>query len=611
MNHCAIGYHNVLAEETISASSEAAGFEKENAYDGIPVDYWKPSSVPAWLKAAGRMPAGMWLGDTTAETLVGTELVTNGDFASNVSGWSVTSEGTITWVAGKMRITNNDAIDPPVYAYQAITTVVGKQYVVPVDVTTGTIINFALWVGTSAGDFSLGAKSSTTSTTVMVTFTATTTTTYLSLRINTNAVGYLDVDNVSARLAAADITTNNNGFAVNGTVVKDAVTPGADLVGASNWSTSNFLEQPYNSDLDPGTGAFSYTLWFKCSASSTLELLLQRDSAVSASRVTIYIDATTSAIIFAVDDDTTVRSATGSIAVDDGEWHQFCGVYDGNGGVFGYLDGALHASSTGAALLTMDNASATLIVGSNQSATADASSCEINLIDCIAELRTAAEIKSIYDDEKGYFLDDGEVLETLVSTRATSADYFAMYGHDFADSGSNVVLQYSDDDSAWTNAFDPISVATSAPIFKTFARSSHKYWRVYVTGFVQQAGVIMFGKKLSMQRGLYTGFEPMALASENKPINSESGNGHFLGRSTKKVPINAVLSFNNLTPAWVRANWPQLLADLESGPFFVLPSPDNFADEPAFCWTSGNIRTPRYGASNLMSVSLPIKARIS
>ena len=61
-------------------------------------------------------------------------------------------------------------------------------------------------------------------------------------------------------LAVEDRSVNNNGLAVYGTITKSAVATGADLVGYSGFSASNYLQQPYNSDLDFGTGDFSVTV---------------------------------------------------------------------------------------------------------------------------------------------------------------------------------------------------------------------------------------------------------------------------------------------------------------------------------------------------------------
>jgi len=59
----------------------------------------------------------------------------------------------------------------------------------------------------------------------------------------------------------ADRSVNANGLAVNGTVTKTAVATGAELVAYSGFSATNYLEQPYNSDLDFGTGDFCVMTW--------------------------------------------------------------------------------------------------------------------------------------------------------------------------------------------------------------------------------------------------------------------------------------------------------------------------------------------------------------
>lgn len=49
-----IGYHNLYTATgvTVAASSEATGYDKENAYDGFMYDWWKPTATgDSWLKA--------------------------------------------------------------------------------------------------------------------------------------------------------------------------------------------------------------------------------------------------------------------------------------------------------------------------------------------------------------------------------------------------------------------------------------------------------------------------------------------------------------------------------------------------------------------------------
>ena len=71
------------------------------------------------------------------------------------------------------------------------------------------------------------------------------------------------IDNVSVKLADADRSVANKPLTVHGTVTRTPVATGADLVAYSGFSASNYLEQPYNSDLDFGTGDFCVMGWVK------------------------------------------------------------------------------------------------------------------------------------------------------------------------------------------------------------------------------------------------------------------------------------------------------------------------------------------------------------
>jgi len=594
MNHCAIVYHNVLAEETVTVSSEATGFEKENAFDGIPVDYWKPTASPAWIKASGRMPAGMWMGSTTAETLVGTQEVINGDFSTtDVSFWG-TVNGAVTIAGdGKAAINYSGATASMLNAPSYLDDETDYEIIIKLSAYTSGAISLLLNPST------VGSVSGTTE---KVFYVRANSVNGRGVQINASAfIG--DIDYIYVRKAVTDLSTADNGLGVYGSIVKSAVATGAELMGYSGWAYNKYLEQVNNTDLDVGTGSIAYIGWIKQDTTTGSQVIFRRRiPADSGEMMGLYINASGT-----LNYQTNSIALNSNIEIDDNEWHMV-GIVRRSGVSYLYIDGVVVASVADTSNQTISTA--TLRFGVNHSAGLSLADGVLSLWSAEADTVTDDDMVRYYNDEKGYFKAEGEVLETLISSRATTVDYLGIYGHDLAQTKSKVVLQHSDDDSAWTDVTPDILASTSAPIFVTFTRSSHKYWRLSLTGSVQKFGVIMFGKKLSMQRGLYTGFKPMALASENKPINSESGNGNFLGRSTKKAPINAGLSFNNLTPAWVRANWPQLLASLEAGPFFVLPSPDNFADEPAFCWTSGALKTPSYGNANLMSISLPIKARI-
>ncbi len=80
--------------------------------------------------------------------------------------------------------------------------------------------------------------------------------------ISLYATSAVTVDNFKVyEIAAHDRSVNNNHVIKYGTINSSAVATGAELVGYSGFSSSNYLKQPYNSDLNFGTDNFSVSVW--------------------------------------------------------------------------------------------------------------------------------------------------------------------------------------------------------------------------------------------------------------------------------------------------------------------------------------------------------------
>jgi hypothetical protein len=192
------------------------------------------------------------------------ELVENGDFSTALGDeWSDESTGT-----GSISLNASGYIDlisqgssNRAIADQSFSTVIGKTYTLSLDVIA-TDGNSSVYLGTSAGAnditssalnlLSLGAHG--------FTFVATTTTTFIRLWGSTES-STNSFDNISVRLAVEDRSVNGNGLQIVGEIQKTPVAPGADLVAYSGFSANNYLVQPYNADLNFGTGDFCVMGW--------------------------------------------------------------------------------------------------------------------------------------------------------------------------------------------------------------------------------------------------------------------------------------------------------------------------------------------------------------
>lgn len=222
---------------------------------------------------------GAFLADTDDTDLVGSgELVVNGGFDDGPTGWVDFSEGagSISVADGRLSLVNGGAVngDNEGMAYQMVPTVVGQRYQVTVDKVSGSSI---VQIGYGAG-VAQYFQSGNDSNDVVFSFVAATTTTFITTRVfsaNTTAV----VEAVSVRIADADRSVNARGLVVNGTITRAPVAPGAELVAYNGFSASNYLEQPYNPDLDFGTGDFCMMGWYRGGALNSTGTFFARQSA--------------------------------------------------------------------------------------------------------------------------------------------------------------------------------------------------------------------------------------------------------------------------------------------------------------------------------------------
>jgi hypothetical protein len=297
-----------------------------------------------------------WLSDTVAETLTASgELVTNGTFATDISGWTTTTAGstTIAWssvIGGSAQI-NADGTNSGQLS-QGFPTVVGRVYTVTFNLnSTGALFR----IGTTLNSSNIFSSATLVGSTVpyAYTFTATTTTTYITF-VRTSS-GSVYIDSVSCRVAVADRGFYQGPITVYGTVTKTAVATGAQLMGFSGFSASNYLEQPYNANLDFGTGDFSVAGWFKAGANATAFMYSRGPSGGGATTVDVFQNGT-GYIVGRV----AGVSVTGTVSLSDGNWHHVV-VQRVSGTAYVYVDGVLVGSAAAAGTVT--NTSATCRIG--------------------------------------------------------------------------------------------------------------------------------------------------------------------------------------------------------------------------------------------------------
>ncbi|MDB4312164.1 hypothetical protein N9937_01915 [bacterium] len=216
--------HIMQAYSSATAGSETQYFDNISV-QSVGIDYSKKLQTEITSDYnSGVMPGdikGAWLADTDDTDAVGSELVTNGEFTTDTTGWTG-NDATLSVDTNRLKITNNTTANGE--ARQSITTVAGETYVLRVTSTIGDSSHY-VYVGTTAGAQDLYTEGpNVTDTENLITFTATGTTTHITLgNGNTTSAYYSFADDVSCRLADPDRSVNGNGLQTFGTITKTSV----------------------------------------------------------------------------------------------------------------------------------------------------------------------------------------------------------------------------------------------------------------------------------------------------------------------------------------------------------------------------------------------------
>ena len=354
---------------------------------------------------------GAFLSSTDATDVTGSELITNGTFDSDISSWS----GGVQWThttnsvggdtSGKLMVFHTASTN--IYISQTITTVSGKYYTMSYSASSDTGSRARVWIdGTYFGGSSgyIVDNNNAAFRPYAHTFQASSTST--EIRLYTNGASRSYWDNISVRIAEEDRSVNDNGLQVFGTVKKRVVEAGAELVSYNGLTSSNYLEQPYNSDLNFGTGNFCMIGWFyNLGLSSSILYRLHNSTTVG----TGYIVALSSGGELGYSSYTQGFRSTGRITHYTGDtwhgikrWNMFvCGKKDGYG--YTYVNGILKQTAINANSHTDTTDYPPLRIGNNHAGNGGLGGGKLALIRISSTFPSEKQIKKMYNDEKRLF----------------------------------------------------------------------------------------------------------------------------------------------------------------------------------------------------------------
>ena len=372
----------------------------------------------------GWMPGnikGAWLSDNTAETMVGSELVTNGTFDSNTSGWLANGSGyhTFSAISGALSVTRGSYGLGGGEPYQAVSVISGKFYRVSFVGASG---DMSMALGSTIGGSQYVSWNSTGASTLReFTFLATTSTVYILFICNSTGTT-ASIDNVSIRLADPDRSVNNKGLQVFGSITKTPVATGADLVAYSGFTDNDYLLQPYNSSIDLSTN-FTISGWYRTTDTAGVYrgLFYKNTQGSLGDGIQILMNPSNQVYgyVYGTPDD---ASVVDTIATNDGNWHNVVFTRSGNL-ITLYIDGNSKGTSS-ANMGTLTNTNSVTSIGAYSASNAGyywRGSLALWRVSSTAA--SAEQIAKMYNDEKYLFQDGAKATLYGTSGSVTALAY--------------------------------------------------------------------------------------------------------------------------------------------------------------------------------------------
>ena len=415
--------HAWMGKNTLSRATTAAlqlyHTDKETGTNETALmNYITSTYNTGWMNGAIKLAT---LSDTDDTDVTGSELVTNGTFDTDTSGWTLADASGPYWssigvVGGVLQGVTDGGLSTGMAAWQDVTTVVGKTYVATLTGTASTNRNFGFYI--NGTEYTTGGQSTPS---VTATFVANSTTTTINLRVRPLGTDTtFTFDNISVRLAEEDRSVNGNGLQVFGTVTKNPVATGADLVAYSGFSASNYLEQPYNANIAvANTVEQSITLWMKKTGTAQQCLFSFGDTNTAGGERALFISVDGKAKFVNSGSSTELNAVRTDL--DNGGWHQVVICIDSASQQRIFVDGTLDHNGT--LSLNSQPTNSKVVLGKRGNNSLAATDCTMALFRVSNTRLSPEQIKKIYEDEKVLFQENAQATLYGSSDAVTALAY--------------------------------------------------------------------------------------------------------------------------------------------------------------------------------------------
>lgn len=180
------------------------------------------------------------------------------------------------------------------------------------------------------------------------------------------------------------------------------------------------------------------------------------------------------------------------------------------------------------------------------------------------------------------------VRAVFVASSEAQIDYFGLY---VAEGGGCSFACERWNGSAWVQVGATLymGVGEAGPLLWIFDAVSAGQVRVYISGGSDSVHVATMKAGLAtvIPQGLQPGYAPSRLNPDDEFSNIMSHGGQILGSFLQKSEALESLTFNNLTPAWVRSEWQAIRPLFRTEGVFFAWWPEAYPDEVMYGMADG------------------------
>lgn len=199
---------------------------------------------------------------------------------------------------------------------------------------------------------------------------------------------------------------------------------------------------------------------------------------------------------------------------------------------------------------------------------------------------------------------------TVTPSVAKDLDYIAVAGHNFGSAQIAVTVQTKlTSGSSWVDEVAEFMPTNDNALILRFTQNNFYSIRLKLAAgsAPAQAAIVYTGLLLVSQRRAYVGVSPITMNRRKQVVNGRSESGNFLGRIETGSTLQATLPLNYLTPGWYRANMDPFIEAAASTPFFFGWRPQDYPNECAFCWLTGDPTPENQMVNGMMQVTLDMQ----